>query len=71
MLCLFGVFLAFVAVLISLLFTLFVAVHRMTNFLVNLFWDNKYSDSVTSGRPSLLRELCASASSARPHEHVQ
>ena len=41
----FGVFLTFVAVVISLLFILFVTVHRKTNFLVNLYWDNKYSDS--------------------------
>ena len=34
-------FLAFAAVLISL----FVTVHRKINFLVNLYWDNKYSDS--------------------------
>ena len=40
-----GVFLAFVAVFISVLFILFVAVHRKTNFLVNLYCDNKYSDS--------------------------
>ena len=42
-------FLAFVAVSpcynISLLFILFPTVHRKTNFLVNLYWDNKYSDS--------------------------
>ena len=41
----FGVFLTFVAVFISLLFNLFVTVHRKTNFLANLYWDNKYSDS--------------------------
>ena len=38
-------FLAFVAVFISLLFILFVTVHCETNFPVNLCWDNKYSDS--------------------------
>ena len=44
-LCVFGVFLAFVFfVFISLLFILFVTVHRKTNLLVNLYWDNKYSD---------------------------
>ena len=32
----------------SLLFILFVTVHRKTNFLVNLYWDNKYSDSHSS-----------------------
>ena len=41
----FGVFLAFDEVFISLLFILFVTVHRKTNFLVNLYWENKYSDS--------------------------
>ena len=49
MLCVFGVFLDFVAVLkywsTGLLFILFSAVHRKTNFLANLYWDNKYSDS--------------------------
>ena len=44
-LCVFGVFLAFVALLTSLLFILFVTVLRKTNFFVNLYWDNKYSDS--------------------------
>ena len=39
------VFLALVAVFISLLFILFVTVHRKTNFLVNVYWDNTYSDS--------------------------
>ena len=41
----FAVFLAFVAVFISLLFILFLTVHRKTNFLVNLYWDSNYSDS--------------------------
>ena len=45
MLCVFSVFLAFVAVIINLLFILFVTVHRKTNFFVNLYWDNKDSDS--------------------------
>ena len=27
------------------MFILFPTVHRKTNFLVNLYWDNKYSDS--------------------------
>ena len=40
-----SVFLAFVGVFICLLFILFVTVHRKTNFLVNLYWDNKDSDS--------------------------
>ena len=43
--CASGVFLAFVAVFISLLFILFDTVHCKTNFLVNLYWENKYSDS--------------------------
>ena len=38
-------FLAFVAVFISMLFILFVTVHHQTNFLVNLYWDNKDSES--------------------------
>ena len=41
----FGVFLAFVAVFVNLFFILFVTVHRQTNFFVNVYWDNKYSDS--------------------------
>ena len=41
----FGAFLAFAAVFISLLFNLFVTVHRKTNVLANLYWDDKYSDS--------------------------
>ena len=45
MLCVFGVILAFVAVLKYVLFILFPTVHRKTNFLVNLYGDNKYSDS--------------------------
>ena len=49
-LCVFGVFLAFAAVFISPLFTLFVTVHRKTNFLVNLYWDNKHSDSAEALR---------------------
>ena len=40
-----AVFLAFVGVFISLSFILFVTVHRDTNFPVNLYWDNRYSDS--------------------------
>ena len=40
-----SVFLAFVAVFISLLLILFVTVHRKVNFLVNVYWDNKDSDS--------------------------
>ena len=44
----FGVFLAFVALFLSQLFILFVTVHRKTNFLVNLYWDNRYSDSDSS-----------------------
>ena len=28
-----------------LLFIISLTVHRKTNFLVNLYWDNKYSDS--------------------------
>ena len=45
--CASGVFLAFVAVFIGLLFILFDTVHCncKTYFLVNLYWDNKYSDS--------------------------
>ena len=35
--CVSGVFLAFVAVLISLLFILFVTAHHRTNFLLNLY----------------------------------
>ena len=45
MLCVFSVFLASVAVIINLFFILFVTVHRKTNFFVNLYWDNKDSDS--------------------------
>ena len=50
MLCVFYVFVpivGFVAVFISLLFILFVTVHRIINFLVNLHWewDSKYPDS--------------------------
>ena len=41
----FDVFLAFVTVFLSLLFILFVTVHCKTNSPVNLYWDNKYSDS--------------------------
>ena len=41
----FGVILAFVAVFISLLFILFVTVHCKTDVLVNMYWDDKYSDS--------------------------
>ena len=41
----FCVYLAFVAVFVSLWFILFVTAHRKTNFLVNLYWDNKISDS--------------------------
>ena len=41
----FGVFLALVAVFISLLFILLVTMHRKTNFLVNLYRDNTYSDT--------------------------
>ena len=44
-LCVFGVFLAFVAVFINLLFSLFVTVHRKINFLVSLYSDSKYSDT--------------------------
>ena len=36
----FGVSLGFVAVINSLLFILSSTVHRKTNFLVNLYWDN-------------------------------
>ena len=43
--CVFGLFLAFIIVFISLLFILFLTVYRKTNFFVNLYWDNKYSDS--------------------------
>ena len=46
--CLFRVFLAFVAVLnyyCLLLFIISLTVYRKTNFLVNLYWDSKYSDS--------------------------
>ena len=45
--CVLLVFLASVAVFISLLFILFDSVHCKckTNFLVNLYWDNNYSDS--------------------------
>ena len=39
------VFLAFVAVFVSLLFILIVTVHRKTNVIVNVYWDSKYSDS--------------------------
>ena len=40
----------FVAVFISLLFIIFVTVHRIINFLVNLLWewDSKYPDSDTA-----------------------
>ena len=41
----FGMFSALIAEFISLLFILFVAVHRKKNVLVNLYCDNKYSDS--------------------------
>ena len=52
MLCVFDVFVlivALVAVFTSLLFILFVTVHHIIHFLVNLHWewDNKYSDSDT------------------------
>ena len=41
-----GVLLAFVAVCMSVLFSLFaVVVHRKTNFLLNLYWNKKHSDS--------------------------
>ena len=45
MLCVFGVFLAFVAVFICVLFILFITVQGETNFLVNLDGDNKYSNN--------------------------
>ena len=38
-------FLAFVAMFISLLFILLVTMHHKTNFLVNLYKDNRYSDT--------------------------
>ena len=41
MLCVFGVFLTFVAMFISLLFIPFVTVHCKINFLVNFYWANK------------------------------
>ena len=47
----FGVFLAFVVVFVILLFILFATVHRKTNFLANLYWDNKYSDSNSTVLP--------------------
>ena len=47
----FIVFVAFVAVLITPLFILFVTVHRKTNFLVNLYRDNQYSDSDSEEQP--------------------
>ena len=31
--------------------------HRKTNFLVNLYWDNKYSDSDLSGDNSALKKF--------------
>ena len=45
MLYVFGVFLALFAVFISLLFILFLTVHRKPHFLVNLQRDNNDSDS--------------------------
>ena len=49
--CVFILILAFVAVFISLLFILFVIVHRKTIFLVNLYRENKYSDSDSEEQP--------------------
>ena len=43
--CVFRVFLAFASRVKLLLFIISLTVHRKTNFLVNLYWDNKYSDS--------------------------
>ena len=34
-----------------LLFIISLTVHRKTNFLVNLYWDNKDSDSDSDSRP--------------------
>ena len=31
------------------MFIISLTVHRKTNFLVNLYWDNKYSDSDSEG----------------------
>ena len=45
MLCVFGVFLTFVAVLKYYLFILFLTVQHKKNILINLHWDNKHSDS--------------------------
>ena len=53
----FGVLLAFVALFLSLLFILFVTVHRETHFLVNVYWDNTYSDS-DSSPSSLVTHIC-------------
>ena len=36
-----------------LLFIISLTVHRKTNFLVNLYWDNKYSDSDSEDVSSL------------------
>ena len=61
-LCLFGIVVAFVDGLkYYLLFILFPTVHRKTNFVVNLYWDNKYSDSVSDDLLSrcFLEKYCA------------
>ena len=68
MLCMLGVFLAFVAVFISLLFI--VTVHRKTNVPVNLYWDNKYSDSDSDTAANLKRKRKPALSFIRSLPHM-
>ena len=75
-----GVFLAFVAVFISLLFIVTVhrkpapvnlyPVHRKTNFPVNLYWDNKYSDSDSDTAANLKRKRKQALSFIRSLPHM-
>ena len=49
-----------------LLFIISLTVHRKTNFLVNLYWDNKYSDSDSdSPAPASLKFLVSPAGPAK------
>ena len=68
MLCVFGVFLTFVAVLKYCLFFLvcFSTVQRKKNFLVNLYWDSKHFDSL----PSVILSVPPASTSDTPLTHL-
>ena len=39
--------------------------HRKTNFLVNLYWDNKYSDSDSDSDSDMIVSDCAAGGAGR------